>query len=87
MDILANPIQSEDIGIHVDLRPKWIYPSKEECQSIKIDVKTKIPILYDGVLPYIPIRRTTPLELDSYERIQLISRDDLNHFLLNGSFS
>ena len=36
---------------------------------------TVIPIFYDGVLPYIPVRRPTQLEIDDCKRVQFTLRD------------
>ena len=54
-DSLINPIQCEDQGIHVDLRPHWFYPhlDSKECQNIKFEDCFTIPLEFDGVLPCI----------------------------------
>ena len=55
-DSLLNPIQAEEEDVRVDLRPKRYYPSEPLAQSITFPDGTVIPVDYDGVLPYIPIR-------------------------------
>ena len=86
-DSLANLIQSEEYGIHMDLRPRKYYPDDDSCQSITLEDGTKIPILYDGVLPYIPVRRPTPFEIENCPRIALTSRDLWDPSLVNASFT
>ena len=76
-DSLVNPIQSEENNVRVDLRPKRFYPTEtDQCQCITFPDGTCIELQYDGVLPYIPIRRPTPEELDSCEQILLTSKDE-----------
>lgn len=58
-DSLANPIQSEEFGIRVDLRPTKYYGDDVSCQQLTFDDGSTVPIFFDGVLPYIPIRRPT----------------------------
>lgn len=84
-DSLLNPIQCEDNGVHVDTRPSKFYPSLgSKCQCITFDDDFTIPIEYDGVLPYLPVRRPTPEEIDECERRSLTSAhnwDPHNHEL------
>ena len=54
-DGLINPIQCEENGVRVDTRPKFYYPSSESAQTLVFEDGTTIGILYDGVLPYIPV--------------------------------
>ena len=56
---LLNPIQAEEVGVRVDTRPKIYCPNDVRCQSLHLPDGTIIPVLYKGVLPYIPIRRPT----------------------------
>lgn len=86
-DSLANPIKSEEFGIRMNLRPRKYYPDDESCQSILLDDGTEIPILNDGVLPYVPVRRPTSDELDNCHRIALTSRDLWDPFLVDVSFT
>ena len=73
-DSLCNPIQSEEAGTKVDIRPRYSYKNRDGLQSLTFPNGTVIPILYDGVLPFIPIRRPRPFF--SCRRNQLTSRDD-----------
>ena len=84
---LLNPIQMEENDVKVDIRPSTYYPNVVDAQTVIFEDGTRIPILYDGVLPYIAARRPTPEEIDSCPRLALTSRDDWNPFLLGGSFS
>ena len=59
-DSLSNPIQSEEAGVGVDLRPKYYYKDENHAQTITFPDDTIIPILYDGSLPFIPVRWPTP---------------------------
>ena len=59
-DCLTNPLQSEYNGIHIDIHPKNYYPDDYGSQTFTIRYDTIITILYDGVLPYIPLRSPTP---------------------------
>ena len=75
-DSLANPFQSEEIGIRSNLRPKAFYPDEEKIQSLTFADGTVIPIVYDGVLPFLPIRRPSLIEVESCERLPLSSPYD-----------
>ena len=86
-DSLGNPIQSEEHGIRVDLRPKAFYPHDDKSQSLTFADGTVIPVQYDGVLPFIPIRRPSPIEVDSCERLQLSSPYDWDPFKERCTFS
>ena len=85
-DSLANPIQSEECGNRVDLRPKVFYPGEDGAQTVTLSNGEIIPIKFDGVLPYIPVRRPSPEEIDSCERVQLTSKYEWDPFL-QGNFS
>ena len=53
-DSLINPIQCEDNGVHVDLRPAKFYPHcSEDCQRLLFEDGSEIPLEFDGVLPCI----------------------------------
>ena len=86
-DSLSNPIQSEEAGVGVDLRPKYYYNDEEHAQAITFPDGTIIPIQYDGSLPFIPVRRPTPNEIENCRRLQLTSKDawDLYHLKLRWS--
>ena len=75
-DSLCNPIQSEEAGTKVDIRSSLYYEDSDGLQSIMLPNGTIIPILYDGVLPYIPVRRPRQTEIDGCIRIQLTMSDD-----------
>ena len=86
-DSLVNPIQCEDNNVRVDIRPRVYYPDCTSAQTITFDDGTVLPLLYDGVLPFLPVRRPTPDEVHYCPRLSLTSRDDWDPHLLNGSFS
>ena len=64
VDSLSNPIQSEEAGVGLDVRPRYYYKGEEHAQTISFPDGTTIPILYDGALPFIPVRRPTPSEIE-----------------------
>ena len=86
-DSLANPIQSEEVGIRIDLRPKKYHTQATEAQTITLVSGEVIPIQYDGVLPFIPIRRPTSEEIEHCQRVQLTSKFDWDPFSTTGTFS
>ena len=57
---LTNPLQSEEIVIHIDIAIKRYYYDESGAQTITLPYGTIITILYFGVLPYIPFRLPTP---------------------------
>ena len=86
-DSLINPIQCEDNMVHVDTRPAKYYPNEVSCQSLTFADGYQIPIQYDGVLPYIHVRKPTPTELDTCERRSLTSVHDWNPDKMNTFFA
>ena len=54
-DSLLNPIQAEEFGVHVNTRPKRYYPNEVGCPSLHLPGGTITPVLYEEVLPFIPI--------------------------------
>jgi hypothetical protein len=78
IDSLANPLQSELHGVRIDLRPQEFYPHDDRAQSIEFPDSTTIPIIFDGILPYIPVWRPTPDEVANCRRISLTSTDEWN---------
>ena len=84
-DSLLNPIQAEEVDVRIDIRPKRYY-SDPHAQTISFSDGTTLPVLYHGVLPYIPIRRPTQEEIHSCRRLSLSSKDAWDPFLLDGSF-
>ena len=86
-DNLCNPIQSEEAGTRVIVRSRHYYEDSDCLQRIKFPDGTIIPILYDGVLPYIAVRRPRPTEIDSCRKIQLTLRDDWDTYHLSSRLS
>ena len=82
-DSLSNPIQSEEAGVGIDMRPNHYYEDDDRAQTIAFADGTTIPILYEGSLPFIPIRRHTPHEVENCRRLQLTSRDEWDPYHLN----
>ena len=84
-DSLINPIQVEENNIHVDTRNKRFYPNEiDTCQTISFPDGTIIPVEYDGVLPFIPIRRPTPSEIDTCRRLTLTPPDEWDPYSYGG---
>ena len=75
-DSIFNPIQSETNGIKIDLCPKLYYGEDGQTQTITFPNGIVLPILYEGVLPHIPVRRPTPFEIENSMRLELTSRGD-----------
>ena len=86
-DSLANPIQSEENGIKIDLRPKVFYPDERNAQTVTVQDGTRLRILFDGVLPYLPVRRPTSDEIEICKRIEFTSRYEWDPFKERSSFS
>ena len=86
-DLLVNPIQCEENNVQVDTRPKAYYPQSPTAQSVTFNDGTVLPLLYDGVLPYLPVRRPTPDKIHYCPRLSMTSRDDWDPFQLDASFS
>ena len=63
---LLNPIQAEEVSVCVDTRPKEYYHNDVGCQSLNFSDGTIIPVLYEGVLPYISIRLPTKEEVHHF---------------------
>ena len=73
-DSLINPLQCEDNQVRIDVRPeKYHGNNSKTCQRIIFEDGFEIPIEYEGVLPFITVRKPTPYELDVCERRQLTS--------------
>ena len=85
-DSLVNPIQAEEAGVHIDLRPCRYYPPDIGCQQITFPDGTILPILFDGVLPYITVRRPTKDEVQNCRRLAMTDREPWDPFILDGSF-
>ena len=86
-DSLCNPVQCEEINVRVDIRPKSYYMDQFQAQSITLESGLIIPLQYDGVLPYLPVRRPTINELKSCDRYTLTSRFDWDPYKTGSSFS
>ena len=74
-DSQSNPIQSEANVIRIDLHPKLYYGEDGKTQTVTFPNDIVLPILYEGILPYIPVRRPIPFEVENSMRLELISRD------------
>ena len=74
-DCLANPIQCMENDTMIDLRPRKFYQNDASAQTITFSTGLQIPINHYGPLPYIPVRRPTPKELDTYPIIDMTTRD------------
>lgn len=86
-DSLANPIQAEENDVRIDLRPKFFYPNAPGAQTISFPNGISIDIEFEGVLPYIPVRRPTNEEVSQCPRVELTSRFEWDPFLPRSSFS
>ena len=86
-DSLLNPIQGEENGVRIDTRPRLYYPNAETAQTMIFPDDTHLQVKYDGVLPYLPVRRPTKEELHTCRRLEITSRDSWDPFLMHGSFS
>ena len=86
-ELLIKPIQSEEVGVQVDTRPKRYYPDDPISQLVSFPDQTTIPVFYDGVLLYSPIIRPTNDEVHSCRRLQIISGDPWDPLLLNDNVS
>ena len=54
----------------------YYYKDKDHEQTISFPGDTIVSILYDASLPFIPVRRSTPNQIENCSRLQLTSRDD-----------
>lgn len=86
-DSLMNPIQAEENDVRIDVRPKAYYPEVSTAQTVTFNDGTIIDVKYDGVLPYIPIRCPTKIEIDECERVTLTQKTPWDPFQLSNSFS
>ena len=85
-DLLLNHIQYEEVGVRVDTCTKRYYPDDTLEQLVSLQDGTTMPVLYDGVLPYLPIVRPTNYEVHSFRKLDISSRDPWYPFLFNGVF-
>ena len=86
-DSLINPIQAEEHDVRIDIRPQKYYPNDPLAQTVTFSDGTVLPVLFDGVLPYILVRCPTSHELDNCRRLEISSRYRWDPFLLHGHFS
>ena len=49
-ELLIKPIQSEEVGVHVDTHTKRYYPDDTPAQLLPSPYGTKMTVFYDGVL-------------------------------------
>ena len=83
-DYLMQPIQAEYKDVRIDVCPKHYYPNDNKSQTITFSDGTKLPVLYNGVLPYIPIGRPTKEEVYQCRQVQFSSKYDCNPYVLGG---
>ena len=56
-DSHVNPIQSEENEVRIDVCPRQYYPDIWTAQLMTFPDGTSLQVKYNGVLPYVPIRR------------------------------
>ena len=86
IDSLVNPIHMEESNVHVDIRPRRYYNNEPMSQQITFHDGFTIPVMYDGVLPYIPIRRPTTIEIEECNRYQLTNTVNWNPHSFDQSY-
>ena len=86
-DSFLNPTQAEEVDVWVNTCPKRYYLDDPSSQLLSLPDGTTMPVLYDGVLPCLPIRRSAKYDVQNCRRMHLSSRDPWDPFLLNGHFS
>lgn len=73
-DSLLNPIQCMQNGIRIDIRPRQFYPEESAAQTFSIpSLQAVIPVEYDGVLPFLTVRRPTDMEYDNCTHMHITS--------------
>lgn len=78
---LLCPVQCEDNGIRVDLRPKFYYPTCPTASTVRCPTHDIIiPLTHHGPLPFFNVRRPTTEELLSCEIIEITSPHDWNPY-------
>ena len=85
-DLLINPIQSGELVVRVNTRPKCYYMDDPSAQLVSFLDGTTIPVLYDGVLLYLRIIILSKYLVQNCRRLKLSSRDPWDTFLLNSHF-
>ena len=81
-DFLAKLLQSEDNGICIEIHPNKYYPGDFGAQTVTLSYGTIISILYDSVLPYIPVQSPTPKYIDSCLQVTFILHNSCYPVLL-----
>ena len=75
-DSLLNPIQCLLNGIRIDIRPQAFTPDCYTAQSVTIlSLDVALPVEYDGVLPFLSVRRPSQRELQECTHIEITSGD------------
>ena len=73
-DGLLNPIQCMENNIRIDIRPRRFCPDDASAQTFSVpSLDMILPITYDGVLPFLSVRRPCQEELDTCTRIHITS--------------
>ena len=54
-DSLVKTLQSDDNGIHIEIRPKKYYTDDSGAHTVTLPEGAIILILYDGFPPYISV--------------------------------
>ena len=83
---ILNPIQAEEVDGRVDKKPKWYDPNDVGCQSLHFPDSASIPVLYEVMLPYIPICHPTKEEFHHYQQLEMISQIPWHTFFLIRGF-
>ena len=86
-DGLANPIQSKENDVRIDIKPKMFYGEDISSQTIKLPDGNIFPMAYDNVLPYFTVRKPTSEEIDECDNLELTSRFDWDPYTKEGLFS
>ena len=74
-DCLANPIQCMESGTMIDLRPKKFFGNDDSAQTVTFSNGLRVPISHYGPLPFLHVRRPSPLELDTCPHIEFTPSD------------
>ena len=73
-DGLLNPIQCMENNIRIDIRPRRFCPDAPDAQTFTIpSLDMILPIEYDGVLPFLSVRRPSEEELRTCTRVNITS--------------
>ena len=83
---LANPIQSEENDVRIDIRLKKFYGEDISSQTIKFLDGTIFPIAYYNVITYLPVRIQTYEDIDACDFLELTSRFDWYPYFKKGYF-